>query len=330
MVAEEDGPLGAVWDRRSLLEDVDDREPVLHPQRHEEARHEREVEAHVTFVPVAEVGRRVLGPLIRLGKEHSSREGAVDVRAQLLQDGVRLGQVLAAGPLALEQVRHCVEAEAVDARGQPEIEDALDLAPDRRVRVVQVGLVRVEAVPVVGVRDGIPRPVRGLEVPEDDPRLRVAVRRIPPHVEITRRRSALGPPRTLEPGMLVGRVVRDELGDDPQAAAMRLDDEAPGVGERAVHGVDIGVVGNVVPVVPERRGVERQQPEGGDPEVLEVVELLDQPGKVADAVGVAVEEGADVKLVDDRVLVPERIRLQGGPRPRRRAPRRGRTSHHYS
>ena len=44
-----------------------------------------------------------------------------------------------------------------------------------------------------------------------------------------------------------------------------------------------------------------------DAEVLQVVELLRQAAEVADAVAVAVVEGADVDLVDDRVLVPERV-----------------------
>ena len=43
--------------------------------------------------------------------------------------------------------------------------------------------------------------------------------------------------------------------------------------ERAVGRVDLGVVGDVVAVVAQRRGIERQQPERGDAEVLQVVEL---------------------------------------------------------
>ena len=70
--------------------------------------------------------------------------------------------------------------------------------------------------------------------------------------------------------------------------------------------MDALVVGDVVAVVAQRRGVEGQEPERVDAEPLQVVELLGQAGKVADAVVVAVEEGADVHLVDDRVLVPER------------------------
>ena len=62
--------------------------------------------------------------------------------------------------------------------------------------------------------------------------------------------------------------------------------------QRAVVGMDVGVVGDVVAVVAQRRGIERQQPERGDAEVLQVVELLGQAAEVADAVAVAVVERA--------------------------------------
>ena len=76
--------------------------------------------------------------------------------------------------------------------------------------------------------------------------------------------------------------------------------------ERAVGRVDLAVVGDVVPVVAQRGRVEGQEPERGDAEALEVVELLDQAPEVADAVAVAVVEGPHVELVDDGVLVPGR------------------------
>ena len=73
VVAQEQRPLGVLRDRRRLLEDVDDREAVLHPDRHEHPRHDREVEGHVAFVAVAEVRDRVLRPLVRLGEQHPVR-----------------------------------------------------------------------------------------------------------------------------------------------------------------------------------------------------------------------------------------------------------------
>ena len=88
---------------------------------------------------------------------------------------------------------------------------------------------------------------------------------------------------------------------------MGLLQERPEVAQRPVGRVDLAVVGDVVAVVAQRRGIEGQQPQRGDPELLEVVELVDQAAEVADAVAVAVVERPHVELVDDRVLVPVRL-----------------------
>jgi hypothetical protein len=44
---------------------------------------------------------------------------------------------------------------------------------------------------------------------------------------------------------------------------------------------------------------------------VQVVEALGETAEIADAVAVAVVEGADAQLVDDRVLVPERLAVAG-------------------
>ena len=105
VVAQEDRPLAALGDRRRLLQDVDDREAVLHPHRHEEPRHHREVEGHVALVAVAEVGDGVLRPLVGLGQQHAAAVVGVDVGAQLLQVLVGLGEVLAVRPLRARRGR---------------------------------------------------------------------------------------------------------------------------------------------------------------------------------------------------------------------------------
>ena len=74
---------------------------------------------------------------------------------------------------------------------------------------------------------------------------------------------------------------------------------------RAEVGIDAAIVGDVVAVVLAGARIERQQPQRVDAEVLQIIELLGQAGEVADAVAVAVGERLDVKLIDDRVLVPE-------------------------
>ena len=163
---------------------------------------------------------------------------------------------------------------------------------------------RVETVPEVRLRHRVEGPVGVLEVLEDDPRPGEAVRGIAPHVEVPVHRSGLGQTGPLEPGMLVRGVRQDELGDDTQPAAMRLAQEQAEIPQRAVGRMHLPVIGNVIPVVPERRRVERQQPQRRHPQLRQVVELVDEAPEVADAVAVGVVEGADVDLVDDGVLVP--------------------------
>ncbi len=107
--------------------------------------------------------------------------------------------------------------------------------------------------------------------------------------------------------MLVGGVIDDELGDHPDVAPVRLRDEPIEVLQGPVVGMDVLVIRDVVPIVAERRGVEGEQPQRIDAEPMQVVELLGEAGEVPDAVVVAVEEGAHVRLIDDGVLVPERV-----------------------
>ena len=115
--------------------------------------------------------------------------------------------------------------------------------------------------------------------------------------------------------MLVGRVVDDQLGDDLEAALLRLLDEALEVLQRPEIGIDGAVVGDVVAVIPPGRGIERQEPQRGDAELLQIAELVGQPGEIADSVIVAVGERLDVKLVDDGVLVPELVAIECGEPP---------------
>ena len=68
--------------------------------------------------------------------------------------------------------------------------------------------------PVVRFRDRIPRPVRGLEVFKDDARLLIFFRRIAPDIKLPLRRAGRRFARFLEPLVLIGSMIDDELGDD--------------------------------------------------------------------------------------------------------------------
>src|SRR5688572_16468154 len=102
-------------------------------------------------------------------------------------------------------------------------------------------------------------------------------------------------------------MVENQFRDYPETAAMCLLQKGSEVAQITVRRVDAGVVGDIVAVVFERRRIERKQPQGRDAEIPQIIELLGESAKVADAVAVGVEEGPDVKLVYDRVLVPTRV-----------------------
>ena len=107
--------------------------------------------------------------------------------------------------------------------------------------------------------------------------------------------------------MLIRRVVNHELGDDAKPTVVRGVHERQEIPSRAVARIDVAVIGDVVAIVAEWRWIERLDPDSRDAERLDVVQLLRQPAEVTDAVVVAVEESANVQLVDDRIAVPRRV-----------------------
>ena len=171
-------------------------------------------------VGIAEVLDHVGGPLVRLGQQHPAGELVVDHLAAVLEERVRLGQVLAVGALPLEQVRHGVQPEAVDAEIEPEPQHVEHRLLHGRVVVVEVGLVGEEPVPVELPAHRVERPVRLLGVDEDDPRVGVLLAGVAPHVVVAVRAVGVAP-RLLEPRVGIGRVVHDEVGDDADAAPVR-------------------------------------------------------------------------------------------------------------
>src|SRR6185437_857393 len=70
--------------------------------------------------------------------------------------------------------------------------------------------------------------------------------------------------------------------------------------------MDVAIVRDIVSIVAQRRGIERQQPDRGDAELLNVVELRDKARDIADPVIIGVVKRFQMQLVDDGVLVPIR------------------------
>ena len=187
MVAEEDAPLTALRDLGRAFDDLDERLAILETHRHEHARHQREVKRHVELVAFTEVRAHELRRLVRLRQQHAIGEVRVESAPQELDDLVRLGQPFAARVLPLDEIRHRIHPEPVDAEPEPELHHVPHLFADGRVVVVQIRLVAEEAMPVIRLRLGIPRPVRALDVDEDDADVAIAIVRIAPDVPIASR-----------------------------------------------------------------------------------------------------------------------------------------------
>ncbi len=271
------------------------------------------MKGHVAFVAVAfaEVRAGVLRPLVGFGKQHAVWVVGIDLGANGPEHPVGFSEVFVVGAIAFDQVRDGVQAQPVHAQVEPEAHHPDYRLEHLRVVEVEVWLVRVEAVPEILACHRVPGPVGLFGVEEDDPRAVVLLVVVRPHVEVPRLAAAFGVAGALEPRVLVAGVVDDQFGDNPQATLVRLGDEAPGIGHAAVVGVHGLVLGDVVAVVAPRRRIERQQPQGVDAQLGDVVQLADQAGEITDAIVVRVEERLDVQLVDDSVLVPQRVVDEG-------------------
>ncbi len=261
----------------------------------------------MALIALAEIRPHILGPLVGLGQNEPTLIILVDGGADSFDGDVRFRQVFAVGAVALDQVRDCVHAEAVDAHVQPEPHDVDDFLDNARVVEVQVGLVRKEAVPVILVCNGIPGPVGFFRVGKDDAGIGVQLVRVGPHVKVTLGRARGREPSRLEPGVLIGGVVDNQLHHDLHIALVGGVQEQLEVVDRAVTGVDRKVIGDVVAVIAQGRRKKRQEPEAGNAQILQVVELGQKAGKVADAVVVGVGKSTHVELVNNGVFVPEWI-----------------------
>ncbi|RPK53293.1 hypothetical protein EES37_02060 [Streptomyces sp. ADI91-18] len=208
-------------------------------------------------------------------------------------------------PGGLDEAVGDVDAEAVGAEVEPEAQDGAELVLDGGVFPVEVGLLGGEEVQVpLAVRDAGPGGAAEDGLPVVG---RLGAVGAPARAEVealAQRGAGAFAQRLLEPFVLVGAVVGDEVHDDPQAQGMGFADHRVGVVQGAEHRVDGPVVGDVVARVGLRGGVERAEPDGVDAQFLEVGEPAPDAFEVPHPVPVAVGEAARIDLVDHRFSPP--------------------------
>ncbi len=239
---------------------------------------------------------------VRAGRE--VREGGLAARRVVAEVAQRLLEVLGEG------VRH-VDAEAVHAPVGPEAQGAAEVLADVLVVPVEVGLLGREQVQVP-LPVGHPLPGAAAEdgLPVGGRQLAVLTPAVPEDVPVAGRGAGSGAQRLLEPDVLVGGVVRDDVDDHLQTQPVGLADQRVEVVEGAEARVDVTRVGDVVAAVGQLGRVEGAQPQGVHAQRREVRQAAGDAAQVTEAVTVGVGEAAGVDLVDDGLPPP--VGVTGG------------------
>lgn len=235
-----------------------------------------------------------------------------DIAAHLLQKFVRSRTIGIEAPAVArgigreglvfgDNIDH-VEAQAVDAAIGPEFADFFQLRAHRRIFPVQIRLLDGVQMQIVLLAFGVPLPgvAAKLRLPVVRRRGRFAVA---PDIELTIR--ALFVERFAEPGVLGRRVVQHHIQHDTNSSRLRLGHQLVEIVERAVGGIDSGIVGHIVAVIHLRRDVKRRQPDSVNAELLQIVEAGGHAAQIAGAGPGGVLETLWIDLINNAVLPPE-------------------------
>ena len=307
VVAQEQAPLRGGGPRLGRLQRLGQRTAVSRGQRVEQVLVDVEIEHHVHAVAVvAEIFHVGFRQHIGFGQDDGVALPPLQEFAERAQHVVLLDGFANLGALGRDHERHRVHAEAGYAELDPEPHDLEDLGLHQRVRGVEVGLEIIEAMEEPGAGFLVARPGRFLHARKHHAGIGVGRLLVGPDIPVAIGRI-LGPPRLAKPGMLVGRVVDDEIDDDADAALLAAMGEFDEVAQRAVAGIDAVIVRNVVAVVLAGRGLKRHQPDRGNAEPVQIIQPPQQALEIADAVAIGVHVGADRQAIDNAVLVPEVI-----------------------
>src|ERR1022692_1946577 len=112
--------------------------------------------------------------------------------------------------------------------------------------------------------------------------------------------------------MLIRRVVRHKVDDDPDSPLLGGMREFDEITKRSVARIDLVVVRNIVAVVTTGRGLEGHQPYGCDGEPAKIVEPTHEPGEISHSIPVGIHVSGHGEAIDDRILVPEIVDHEDG------------------
>ena len=192
--------------------------------------------------------------------------------------------------------------EAVHPQIQPEPQDVLYLLPHQRVIHVQIRLLHGEQVQIVLLPQLVPLPRLPLEHAVPVVGQVAAGLLLPPDVVVGIGRDAAA--GLLEPLVLVAGVVHHQIHNDLHAPLMGALQHLFEPIHAAELRRDVPVIGDIVPAVRPRRGIQRRKPDAVHPQAFDVVQLFVHALQIAHAVAVAILEAARPDLIEHHVLIP--------------------------
>ena len=107
--------------------------------------------------------------------------------------------------------------------------------------------------------------------------------------------------------MPVRRMVDDQFRNDTQPTTMGRTDKCLEVPQRPVTRMNIEVICYVIAIVPKGGRIKGKKPDRRRPKLLDIVELRRKTRKIAKPIPKTKKKTFDMKMIDDGVLVPERI-----------------------
>src|SRR5690606_4667082 len=110
-----------------------------------------------------------------------------------------------------------------------------------------------------------------------------------------------------EPWMLIGSMVKNKFCDHAHSPPVRILQKLFEVRQGSVISVNIRMITNIESVILQWRNVKRQKPDSVHAQILKVIQLLLQPGKITYSIAVAVVEGAYRNFIKDSILEPKWI-----------------------
>src|SRR5215472_13688550 len=193
----------------------------------------------------------------------------------------------------LEQRIHGIQTESRNTALVPKARDVEHGIFHRRISPVKVRLFGIKIVVIVLLGGSIERPRRSPKSRNPVIRRLTSALAIPPNVPVAVGSCARAL-RILEPFVLIRSVVGDEIQNDADATMIGFGEQVIEITERAVHGVNVLVVRDVVAEIYLRGRETWGDPDRIDAEVLQVIELGSDAVEIADPIIVAVSEAARI------------------------------------